>query len=307
MTDTTREPPRRARTPQVTFGDTLVRTMKLLSTMKHHTPRAHPEVDPIAYPILFNLWCQPVRVSELAEKVYADVSTVSRQVTHLVGLGLIERVPDPEDGRAHSLSLTEAGATLLIDRAAAARGLASPAARGLVGHRPRGLHRLSRPLRRRRRALRSDAGAHATGRPTDPLLPSPTPHTSGTTMTAQPAAPATRRGGPHPSPDPDDPHRPDAGDVPRCPRPDHRRDGRSGRSPTTSTASTTRRGRRRHTSSRRRSPRRSTASSPTSTAGRSSSSPPSRSSSSAPPCPPSPRRCTSWRRTAPSRASVPVA
>jgi len=99
--------------PQATFGDNLVRAVKLVHSMRHDAPRPHPEVDPLAYPVLFTLWCQPRRVSDLADKVYADISTVSRQVTHLVGLGLIERLPDPEDGRAHLLTLTPAGIALL--------------------------------------------------------------------------------------------------------------------------------------------------------------------------------------------------
>ncbi len=101
--------------PQAMLGDALVRTMKLLQSMKHHAPRAHPEVDPMAYPVLFTLSCRPSRLSELADKVYADVSTMSRQVTHLVGLGMIDRLPDPDDGRAQLLTVTDAGVQLLDD------------------------------------------------------------------------------------------------------------------------------------------------------------------------------------------------
>jgi len=97
------------------LGDALVRTMKLLHAMKQYAPRAHPDVDPMAYPVLFTLSVQPLRLSDLAERVYADVSTMSRQVTHLVGLGLVDRLPDPEDGRAHRLTLTDEGIQLLAD------------------------------------------------------------------------------------------------------------------------------------------------------------------------------------------------
>ncbi len=38
-----------------------------------------------------------------------DVSTVSRQVTHLAQQGLLVKVPDAEDGRAHRVTLTPAG------------------------------------------------------------------------------------------------------------------------------------------------------------------------------------------------------
>ncbi len=51
----------------------------------------------------------PARAVELAERICADPSTVSRQVAAMVRSGLIERRADPEDGRASVLVLTEAG------------------------------------------------------------------------------------------------------------------------------------------------------------------------------------------------------
>ena len=35
-----------------------------------------------------------------------DKGAVSRQITHLIGLGLVERTPDPEDGRASLVRVT---------------------------------------------------------------------------------------------------------------------------------------------------------------------------------------------------------
>ncbi|NIZ92860.1 MarR family winged helix-turn-helix transcriptional regulator [Kineococcus rubinsiae] len=49
------------------------------------------------------------RVSEVAETLGLDLSTVSRQVTHLRQRGLLTAVPDPQDGRSQRLSLTETG------------------------------------------------------------------------------------------------------------------------------------------------------------------------------------------------------
>jgi DNA-binding MarR family transcriptional regulator len=49
------------------------------------------------------------RVSELAEHLHLDVSTVSRKVTALRQRGLMEALPDPDDGRSQHLSLTSAG------------------------------------------------------------------------------------------------------------------------------------------------------------------------------------------------------
>jgi len=100
-------------TPTAVLGDDLVRVMKLLHLVRQQAPRQHPQVDPMAYPLLFNLKVRPLRVSTLAELVHSDVSTVSRQVSTLVDLGFVTRGPDPDDGRAQALSLTDEGSALL--------------------------------------------------------------------------------------------------------------------------------------------------------------------------------------------------
>ena len=51
----------------------------------------------------------PMRTSALAASVNSDLSTVSRQVTVLVGRGLLERRADQLDGRASLLAVTDAG------------------------------------------------------------------------------------------------------------------------------------------------------------------------------------------------------
>jgi len=91
----------------------LIRLFKLFSSLRHAAPRPHPGMDPSAYPILFTLLEEPRRVSALAEVVHSDVSTVSRQVSSLVGHELVEKLPDPLDGRASMLSLTAQGRELL--------------------------------------------------------------------------------------------------------------------------------------------------------------------------------------------------
>lgn len=57
----------------------------------------------------------PVRVSEVAELMGLDLSTVSRQVSHLRRDGLVEATPDAVDGRSQRLSVTDAGTALLRD------------------------------------------------------------------------------------------------------------------------------------------------------------------------------------------------
>jgi len=104
------------------FGDALVRTMKLMSVVKQRAPRVHPKVDPIGYPLLFNLLDEPRRLSEIAERVHLDISTVSRQVSTLVAQGLVAKVADPSDGRAQMLTLTDGGRQMLIDLRARRNG-----------------------------------------------------------------------------------------------------------------------------------------------------------------------------------------
>jgi DNA-binding MarR family transcriptional regulator len=58
----------------------------------------------------------PVRSNALAEAVYSDPSTISRQVATLVRDGLIERFADPADGRASLLAVTGKGRELIEAR-----------------------------------------------------------------------------------------------------------------------------------------------------------------------------------------------
>jgi DNA-binding MarR family transcriptional regulator len=55
----------------------------------------------------------PQRLTDLAAYAGLDVSTVSRHVAQLDSAGLIERIPDPADGRAQRVELSAAGAARL--------------------------------------------------------------------------------------------------------------------------------------------------------------------------------------------------
>jgi len=57
----------------------------------------------------------PMRAGALAASVHADLSTVSRQVTALVGRGLLERRADQRDGRACVLAVTDAGRAAIAE------------------------------------------------------------------------------------------------------------------------------------------------------------------------------------------------
>ncbi len=103
------------------LSHTLVRVMKIMTAMKHQAPRQHAAVDPSHYPLLFCLSGTPQRVSAVADTIHSDVSTVSRQVSHLVQHGLLEKIGDPVDGRAQLLSLSSSGREV-IDKVVLGRG-----------------------------------------------------------------------------------------------------------------------------------------------------------------------------------------
>jgi DNA-binding MarR family transcriptional regulator len=56
---------------------------------------------------------QPVRMSDVADELDYDRSTVSRHVAELVGAGLVRRLADPGDGRVVILEITPRGEATL--------------------------------------------------------------------------------------------------------------------------------------------------------------------------------------------------
>lgn len=65
----------------------------------------HPDLQPASYLMLTYLATEgPQRSSALSEKFNVDKGAISRQVQHLCDLGLLDREPDPADGRAALVS-----------------------------------------------------------------------------------------------------------------------------------------------------------------------------------------------------------
>ena len=56
----------------------------------------------------------PLRASTIGERFALDKSTVSRQLSRLIDWGLVERTPDPSDGRAHLVAITPTGHARLM-------------------------------------------------------------------------------------------------------------------------------------------------------------------------------------------------
>lgn len=93
------------------LGHELIRLMRLVTRAKAQFAKHAPDgIERAAYAILARLICEgPQRTSKLAESLYSEISTISRQSSALVEHGYIERQADPNDGRACLLAATEEG------------------------------------------------------------------------------------------------------------------------------------------------------------------------------------------------------
>lgn len=73
--------------------------------------RVHPELEASAYPLLAHIAQHPgTRGSDLAAHFGVGRATVSRQLSRLAELGLVERDTDPDDSRGQRITLTDDGA-----------------------------------------------------------------------------------------------------------------------------------------------------------------------------------------------------
>jgi DNA-binding MarR family transcriptional regulator len=93
------------------IGGQLVRLVRLIERTRQQYQAEHADaVDRATYLLLVHLVKDgPRRAGSLAEAVHSDPSTVSRQVAHLARLGFVDRVADPDDGRATLVVATDEG------------------------------------------------------------------------------------------------------------------------------------------------------------------------------------------------------
>jgi DNA-binding MarR family transcriptional regulator len=79
----------------------------------------HPDLQPASYLMLTWLADEgPVRASSMVEKFAIDKGAISRQLQHLVELGLVDRTPDPADGRATLVTASDDARSRLDEVAA---------------------------------------------------------------------------------------------------------------------------------------------------------------------------------------------
>ena len=93
------------------LGGEFVRVLKLFERFSgRYAPPDGEGLERAAYRLLAALVVEgPRRSGALAALVHSDPSTVSRQVAALVRVGYLERVADPEDGRATLVAATALG------------------------------------------------------------------------------------------------------------------------------------------------------------------------------------------------------
>ncbi len=103
-------------------------------------------VDDLTYPVLSGLArTGPLSAADLGREIGLDRTTVTRRADRLERTGLLERRPDPADGRATLLALTDDGhATVAVTR----RRLAADIETALAGWPPEDARTFARLLRR---------------------------------------------------------------------------------------------------------------------------------------------------------------
>ncbi|MCX5398320.1 MarR family winged helix-turn-helix transcriptional regulator [Streptomyces sp. NBC_00102] len=105
------------------YFDVIQRELTAFSRRARATAaRLHPELTLVSQALLSYIHEENgCRATDLAAHYLLDKSTVSRQITALEKLGLIERHPDPEDQRIQVLHPTEAGLKALMSTQASRR------------------------------------------------------------------------------------------------------------------------------------------------------------------------------------------
>jgi DNA-binding MarR family transcriptional regulator len=95
----------------------LIRRIRRIIHERAHA--VHEDMQPSAYLLLAWLADEgPVRASAIAESFGIDKGAISRQLQHLVELGLVTRTPDPGDGRAMLVAASDDAVRRMADVAA---------------------------------------------------------------------------------------------------------------------------------------------------------------------------------------------
>jgi DNA-binding MarR family transcriptional regulator len=97
-------------------GEVSVLIRRVRRVIGERARAVHPDLQPASYLILTTIaQDEPVRASVIAESFDIDKGAISRQVKHLVELGLLAATKDPTDARATLLTVTDEARTRLAD------------------------------------------------------------------------------------------------------------------------------------------------------------------------------------------------
>ena len=100
----------------IAAAERLVISLYRLGTVQRALGReAFAELGSQGFLALAALRRGPARVSEIAQRLQIDLSVASRQAAALVAAGYAAREPDPDDRRAHRLSITPAGEAAMAE------------------------------------------------------------------------------------------------------------------------------------------------------------------------------------------------
>ncbi len=92
---------------ELEFGELFTHVRRLFA---ENAERLSPGMLPGAYKVFTTIVRRgEVTLSALAENLHSDKGQISRAVRELEELGLVQRTPDPADGRSSLLSATPAG------------------------------------------------------------------------------------------------------------------------------------------------------------------------------------------------------
>jgi DNA-binding MarR family transcriptional regulator len=97
---------------------------RMRRVMAERAAAVHPELGAISYGVLEHLnRSGACRQTELITALGSEKGAISRAVQQLVDLGLVARVADPDDGRAHQIAISADGTRRLQDVVAARRSM----------------------------------------------------------------------------------------------------------------------------------------------------------------------------------------
>ncbi|MFJ4222727.1 MarR family winged helix-turn-helix transcriptional regulator [Microbacterium sp. NPDC089695] len=113
LAEASRERTAAVRSLEAEFSELITHFRRLIM---ENANRVSPGMLPGAYKTFTAIArCGSVTASGLSERMLVDKGQVSRTVRELEDLGLIERSPDPNDGRSSLLSLTPRGQAKLVE------------------------------------------------------------------------------------------------------------------------------------------------------------------------------------------------